>query len=75
MLCEGNKRVGVEYVHLTLNKKYKLTDALGGSGLTDIGVPTMQMRMIKSAEEISLFDRAHALPMLAGWQYAIGCQR
>lgn len=53
-LCEGKQRIGVEYDHLTLQNQRKLKDALGNVEFTDIGVPTMQMRMIKSAEEIAL---------------------
>ncbi|MFD2191664.1 M24 family metallopeptidase [Pistricoccus aurantiacus] len=53
-LCEGKKRVGVEYDHLTLQNQQKMKDALGNVEFTDIGMPTMKMRMIKSNEEIDL---------------------
>ncbi|WP_227369417.1 M24 family metallopeptidase [Halomonas sp. M20] len=53
-LCGNSKRVGVEYDHLTLQNQQKLKDSLGGVEFVDIGVPTMKMRMLKSAEEIEL---------------------
>ncbi|ART64685.1 creatininase [Kushneria marisflavi] len=53
-LCEGKKRIGVEYDHLTLLNQKKLKDSLDNVEFTDIGVPTMKMRMIKSDEEIDL---------------------
>ncbi|ARS54445.1 creatininase [Kushneria konosiri] len=53
-LCEGKKRIGVEYDHLTLINQEKLKDSLDNVEFTDIGVPTMKMRMIKSDEEIDL---------------------
>ncbi|MGC3872251.1 M24 family metallopeptidase [Halomonas sp. GXIMD04776] len=53
-LCEGSKRVAIEYDHVTLQNQQKFKDALGGVEFADIGVPTMKMRMFKSAEEIEL---------------------
>ncbi|WP_417422066.1 M24 family metallopeptidase [Halomonas sp.] len=65
-LCEGKQRIGVEYDHLTLQNQRKLKDALGNVEFTDIGVPTMQMRMIKSAEEIALIRQGARVADVGG---------
>ncbi len=65
-LCEGKRRIGVEYDHLTLQNQQKLTDALGEVALVDIGVPTMKMRMIKSAEEIALIRQGARIADVGG---------
>lgn len=65
-LCEGKQRVGVEFDHLTLQNQQKLLSALGEVELTDIGVPTMQMRMIKSAEEIALIRQGARIADVGG---------
>ncbi|MGR2740977.1 M24 family metallopeptidase [Billgrantia sp. Q4P2] len=65
-LCEGKRRVGVEFDHLTLQNQQKLLTALGEVELTDIGVPTMQMRMIKSAEEIALIRQGARIADVGG---------
>lgn len=44
--------IGIEYDHITMERLEKLKHALPGVSLSDIGLPTMQMRMIKSDEEI-----------------------
>ncbi|MCE8004590.1 M24 family metallopeptidase [Billgrantia ethanolica] len=65
-LCEGKQCVGVEFDHLTLQNQQKLLSALGEVELTDIGVPTMQMRMIKSAEEIALIRQGARIADVGG---------
>ncbi|MCE8030426.1 M24 family metallopeptidase [Billgrantia desiderata] len=65
-LCEGKQRVGVEFDHLTLQNQQKLLSALGEVELIDIGVPTMQMRMIKSAEEIALIRQGARIADVGG---------
>lgn len=65
-LCEGKQHIGVEYDHLTLQNQQKLKDALGNVEFTDIGVPTMQMRMIKSAEEIALIRQGARVADVGG---------
>ena len=65
-LCEGKKRVGVEFDHLTLQNQQKLLDALGDVELVDIGVPTMQLRMIKSAEVIALIRQGARVADVGG---------
>ncbi|NIC06511.1 M24 family metallopeptidase [Billgrantia bachuensis] len=65
-LCEGKQRVGVEFDHLTLQNQQKLLAALGEVELVDIGVPTMKMRMIKSAEEIALIRQGARIADVGG---------
>lgn len=65
-LCEGNKRIGVEFDHLTLQNRAKLEQALGDVELVDIGAPTMRMRMLKSAEEIALIRQGARIADVGG---------
>ncbi|MFG6157470.1 M24 family metallopeptidase [Halomonas sp. 1390] len=65
-LCEGKRRVGIEFDHMTLQNKQKLLDALGDVELVDAGVPTMQMRMVKSAEEIALIRQGARIADVGG---------
>ncbi|PAU78644.1 creatininase [Halovibrio salipaludis] len=65
-LCGGCRRVGIEYDHVTLQNHTKFQDALGKTELVDIGVPTMQMRMLKSQEEIALIKQGARIADLGG---------
>jgi len=65
-LCEGKRRVGVEFDHMTLQNKQKLLDSLGDVELVDAGGPTMQMRMVKSAEEIALIRQGARIADVGG---------
>ena len=65
-LCGGCRRVGIEYDHVTLQNHTKFQDALGKVELVDIGVPTMQMRMLKSQEEIALIKQGARIADLGG---------
>ena len=65
-LCSGCRRVGIEYDHVTLQNHRKFQDALGSAELVDIGVPTMQMRMLKSQEEIALIKQGARIADLGG---------
>lgn len=65
-LCGGCRRVGIEYDHVTLQNHQKFQDALGQTELVDIGVPTMQMRMLKSEEEIALIKQGARIADLGG---------
>ena len=49
-LIGGARRVGVEFDHLSLQNLDKLKAAMPDAEFVDIGLPTMKMRMIKSAE-------------------------
>ncbi|MCE8021860.1 M24 family metallopeptidase [Halomonas sp. MCCC 1A11036] len=65
-LCEGKRRIGVEFDHLTLQNQQKLLSALGEVELVDIGVPTMKMRIFKSAEEIALIRQGARIADVGG---------
>ncbi len=47
------RRLGVEFDHLTLEKRAKLEALYPGTALVDIAPACMQARMVKSAEEIA----------------------
>lgn len=47
-------KVGVEFDHMNLQNSAKMKDFLPDIEVVDIGVPCMEIRMIKSAEEIAL---------------------
>ncbi len=49
--------VAVEYDYMPLERLEKLKAALPGVKITDIGAPTMYLRMIKSDEEIALIKQ------------------
>lgn len=53
-LLPARGRVGIEYDHVTLERRSKLVDFLPDVELVDISDATMRMRMIKSAEEQAL---------------------
>lgn len=65
-LIGGAKRVGVEFDHLSLQNLDKLKAALPDAEFVDIGVPTMKMRMIKSAEEIELIKQGARVADVGG---------
>ncbi|WP_240776236.1 M24 family metallopeptidase [Nitrincola alkalilacustris] len=65
-LIGGRARVGVEYDHLTLQNQQKLQAALPGAELVDIGIATMKMRMLKSAEEIELIRQGARIADVGG---------
>ena len=53
-LTGGAKRIGIEGDHMTLAARDAALQMLGAPELVDIAADTMQARMIKSAEEITL---------------------
>lgn len=55
-LTKGAKRVGIEFDHVSLDFKMQLEAALPGVEFVDAGQPSMWMRTIKSAEEITLIE-------------------
>ncbi|PSJ47375.1 creatininase [Zobellella endophytica] len=65
-LIGGARRVGVEFDHFSLQNLDKLKAALPEAELVDIGVPTMKMRMIKSAEEIALIKQGARVADVGG---------
>lgn len=60
------KRVGIEFDHLTLQNNEKLSTALPNAVFFDVGAPTMQMRMIKSDEEIELIRQGAQIADIGG---------
>jgi creatinase len=50
----GAKRIGIEFDHVNLDLHRLLGDAFPAAEFADLGVPTMWLRTIKSAEEIAL---------------------
>ncbi len=53
-LAPAKARIGIEYDHVTLERRQKLEAFLPEAEFVDIGEATMKMRMIKSAEEHAL---------------------
>lgn len=52
-LIADGLRVGIEYDQVSLTQLRKLQGTLPSSEFVDIGLPAMQLRMVKSAEEIA----------------------
>ena len=60
-------RVGIEYDHINLERKDKLMTVLANVEFVDIGMPTMQLRMIKSTEEIELIKNGANVSDVGGY--------
>lgn len=65
-LLPTQKRIGIEFDHMTLERRQKMEEFLPGVEFVDIGVPTMQMRMIKSPEEIKLIKQGARVSDIGG---------
>ena len=65
-LIKPGSRIGVEYDHMPLATMDVVKQTFPGSEFTDIGVPTMQMRMIKSAEEIEVIKHGSRIGDIGG---------
>ena len=65
-LIKAGSRVGVEYDHMPLATMSTLQQALPKCEFEDIGVPTMKMRMIKSAEEIEVIKHGARIGDIGG---------
>ena len=65
-LIKPGSRIGVEYDHMPLATMDIVKATLPTSEFTDIGVPTMQMRMIKSAEEIAVIKHGSRIGDIGG---------
>ena len=65
-LVANKGRVGIEFDHVTLERKDKFEQALDQVELVDIGVPTMQIRMIKSKEEHALIRQGARICDIGG---------
>jgi creatinase len=62
----GRKRIGIEFDHVSLENHQKLNQALPHAALIDVGRATMQMRMIKSDEEIDLIRHGAQVADIGG---------
>ncbi|HET6620462.1 MAG TPA: M24 family metallopeptidase [Dongiaceae bacterium] len=60
------RRLGVEFDHLTLEKRAKLEALYPGVALVDIAPACMQSRMVKSAEEIAHIRQGARIADLGG---------
>ena len=58
--------VGLEFDHINIDNKNKMAAALGSPEFVDIGVSTMRMRMLKSAEEIAIIKHGAATADIGG---------
>ena len=65
-LIKNGDNVGVEFDHMPLQNLEKMKIILPASKFSDIGVPTMQMRMIKSAEEIEVIKHGARVADVGG---------
>jgi creatinase len=66
-LISRGRRIGIELDHLSVENHAKLSAALPEVELVDIGVPSMRMRMIKSAEEIAVITEGARIADIGGW--------
>ncbi|XP_077985789.1 creatinase-like [Glandiceps talaboti] len=67
VLKDYKGKIGVEYDHIALENFKKLEKVLPAQPLVDVGEPTMQMRMIKSEEEIELIKQGARIGDMGGW--------
>ena len=65
-LVKKVKRVGLEKDHLTIERYQNLKDSLGDPEIIDIAPFTMQQRMIKSEEEITLIKSGARIADIGG---------
>jgi len=65
-LIKGKVRVGIEYDHVTLERREKLSEFFPKAEFADIGVPTMKLRMVKSEEEHALIRQGARISDIGG---------
>ena len=65
-LVPGKARVGIEYDHITLERRQKLSEFMPDVEFVDIGVTTMKIRMIKSAEEHAVIRQGARISDIGG---------
>ncbi len=65
-LIKGRVRIGIEYDHVTLERREKLSEFFPEAEFADIGIPTMELRMIKSAEEHALIRQGARISDIGG---------
>ncbi len=59
-------RIGIEYDHITLERRQKLSEFMPDAEFVDIGVATMKIRMIKSAEEHAVIRQGARISDIGG---------
>jgi len=65
-LIKDGGKVGVEFDHMPLANLEKMKAILPSAEFVDVGVPTMKMRMIKSAEEIEIIKHGARVADIGG---------
>ena len=65
-LVPNSGNVGIEFDHVTLERKLKFEAALDNAELVDIGAASMQIRMVKSAEEHALIRQGARICDIGG---------
>jgi creatinase len=65
-LIHADVTVGIEFDHVTQEYLRKLQDALPAARFVDVGQTTMQMRMLKSSEEIALIRHGARIADIGG---------
>ncbi|MBL8907024.1 MAG: aminopeptidase P family protein [Rhizobiales bacterium] len=65
-LSKKAKRIGIEFDHVSLDFRQQLADAMPGVELVDIAASSMQLRMIKSKEEIAHITEMARIADLGG---------
>jgi creatinase len=65
-LIRADVTVGIEFDHVTQEYLRKLQDALPAARFVDVGQTTMQMRMLKSSEEIALIRHGARIADIGG---------
>ncbi|MEM7291863.1 MAG: M24 family metallopeptidase [Pseudomonadota bacterium] len=66
LVGDGARRIGIEFDHLNLQNHAKLQEALPQCELVDISLMAMQMRMVKSAEEIDWIKESARIADVGG---------
>ena len=67
LLPDVRGRVGVEMDHLTMATYRRMSEALPGTGLVDIGEHCMRTRMVKSQEEIDVIKVGAQIADIGGF--------
>lgn len=65
-LIKDGGTIGIEFDHVQLHTLDKIKSALPAAKFVDIAVPTMSMRMIKSAEEIAVIKNGARVADVGG---------
>lgn len=65
-LLPTGARVGIEFDHVTLERRQKLEEMIPGTEWVDVGVATMHMRLIKSPEEQALIRQGARISDIGG---------